>query len=373
MSRYKEEFEKIYNEQIAASLSEIEEDRKHKLLNMLSNEFILVVCFIASLFLLGIILINCPSIICGIWFLIVLFLFVTLFVYPKCQNEAFSIKLKSMYLEKILNIAGYFEWNTPKSQISLSNINKSGLFAGGTEVNYDDCFYGKYNGVDIRINELKLTAPSSGSSRGALPFKVFQGVIIDMPFNKTIKNNSLVYSKEDLQVRGWQIRYLICSVAALCIFGLVIKAADIVPASPEFYALLIFVLLLLVYSYSVLLSGFRQKLNISSLKEVKLEDPEFGKHYTAFSSDQVEGRYLITPAFMERFKNIQTAFGTKEVKCSFVNGHLMFAIYTTKNIFEIGNLFTPLNTSKHLGRFLEEFLSVILLADHFKLDENTKL
>ena len=109
------------------------------------------------------------------------------------------------------------------------------------------------------------------------------------------------------------------------------------------------------------------------LSEVKLEDPEFSRKYVAYSSDQVEGRYLITPAFMERFKNIQTAFGTKQVKCSFFDNSLMLAISTGKNVFELGNLYTPLNTTKHMDEFFDELLSILVLVDHFKLNESTKL
>ena len=109
------------------------------------------------------------------------------------------------------------------------------------------------------------------------------------------------------------------------------------------------------------------------MNEIKLEDPEFNKKYRAYSSDQVEGRYLITPAFMERFKNIQTAFGTDKVKCSFFDNNLMFAISTRKNLFEIGNLFCSLENPKQLETFFNELTSIFMLIDYFKLNEKTGL
>ena len=113
--------------------------------------------------------------------------------------------------------------------------------------------------------------------------------------------------------------------------------------------------------------------NTGKFNELKLEDTEFSKKYKAYSSDQVEGRYLITPAFMERFKNIQTAFGTKKVKCSFYNDSLMFAISTNKNLFEIGNLYCSLENPKQLETFFNELTSIFMLVDYFKLDEKTGL
>ena len=126
---------------------------------------------------------------------------------------------------------------------------------------------------------------------------------------------------------------------------------------------------------SFIIAIYSEKINKNKevLNEIKLEDPEFNKKYKAYSSDEVEGRYLITTAFMERFKNLQTAFGARGAKCSFYGESLMFAISTGKNLFEIGNLFTPLNSPKQLEVFFNELISILALIDYFKLDEKTGL
>ena len=373
-TNYKEEFERIYNDKILASLLSIEKERQEKLVSMIFNECLILILFAGSLFLFVNIILYLQPIICAFCLLTVLFFFVFLCVYPSCKNYAFANKLKSMYLAKILNIIGKFEYGTRETHIPIETIKKSGLFTGGTEVIYDDCFSGNYKGVDLKINEINLSAPQNANAKGALPFKIFRGVIINMAFNKTIKSNTLVYSKEDIHVKGWRLRYMLSAIIALCIVCFVLKVAGIIMSSPEFYAVLILVLLILAYSYITLAWAFKEKLkNVNGLNELKLEDTEFNKRYSAFSSDQVEGRYLITPAFMERFKNIQTAFGTKQVKCSFFDNSLMLAISTGKNVFELGNLYTPLNTTKHMDEFFDELLSILVLVDHFKLNESTKL
>ncbi len=109
------------------------------------------------------------------------------------------------------------------------------------------------------------------------------------------------------------------------------------------------------------------------LNEIKLEDVEFNKHYRAYSSDEVEGRYLITTSFMERFKNLHTAFGARKAKCSFYGNDIMFAITTGKNLFEIGGLFTPLTKPKHLQTFFNELSSILNLIEYFKLNQRTGL
>ena len=107
------------------------------------------------------------------------------------------------------------------------------------------------------------------------------------------------------------------------------------------------------------------------MKSVKLEDPVFSKKYKVYSSDQVESRYLLTPAFMERLNNIKTAFGVRKIKCSFYNDKLMFAISTNKNVFEIGSLFTSMESPKQFERFFNELASILMMIDYFKLDEKT--
>jgi hypothetical protein len=42
---------------------------------------------------------------------------------------------------------------------------------------------------------------------------------------------------------------------------------------------------------------------------VKLEDPRFNKCFTAYSSDQVEARYLLTPKMMEQLVQLQDSIG----------------------------------------------------------------
>ena len=133
-----------------------------------------------------------------------------------------------------------------------------------------------------------------------------------------------------------------------------------------FGVVLMFIAVLCKYKENKLLKS-------EALSSVKLEDPEFSRKYVAYSSDQVEGRYLITPAFMERFKNIETAFGTHKVKCSFYRDSIMFAISTDKNLFEIGNLYHSLKDPKQMTIFFNELASILVLIDYFKLDEQTRL
>ena len=124
---------------------------------------------------------------------------------------------------------------------------------------------------------------------------------------------------------------------------------------------------------AVLISLFDRNVKQEKLDKITLEDPVFDKKFDVYSSDEVESRYLITTAFMERFNNLNTSFGAKKAKCSFFDENIMFAISTNKNLFEIGNLFQRLDDPNRITEFFNEVASILTLVDYFKLDENIKL
>ena len=87
------------------------------------------------------------------------------------------------------------------------------------------------------------------------------------------------------------------------------------------------------------------------------------------------GRYLVTPAFMERFKNLHTSFGTEMAKCAFFDDKIMFALSTGKNLFELtGGMFFSLKDNAEQAKiFYEEISAIYEIIDYFKLDEKTGL
>ena len=103
--------------------------------------------------------------------------------------------------------------------------------------------------------------------------------------------------------------------------------------------------------------------------KIILEDPKFNKRFNVYSSDEVEARYLVTPLFMELLDNLKTAFGNKKLKCSFFDDNLMIAISTNKDIFEIGDLFTPCDNPKFILQFYRELSSIYKMIEYFKLNE----
>ena len=178
-----------------------------------------------------------------------------------------------------------------------------------TSAEYDDIFKGSYNDVNIEIVESEYIKGS-----GKYQSTVFDGVIIKLDMNKPFKGNTII------------------------------KPSGLIHTSPS-----------------------------SSLHRTELEDVEFNKQFDVYTNDDVEARYLITPSFMERLKNVKTAFSASSVSCAFYLKYLIVALPTSKDLFSICSLVKSIDDNKQYFQMYEEIVSIIKLIDHFKLNQKIGL
>ncbi|MBN2683643.1 MAG: DUF3137 domain-containing protein [Pontiellaceae bacterium] len=66
---------------------------------------------------------------------------------------------------------------------------------------------------------------------------------------------------------------------------------------------------------------------------VKMEDPVFEREFAVYSSDQVEARYILSPALMRRMLELRRKAGDN-VYFSFCGGNVNIAISSDKDRFE---------------------------------------
>ncbi|ADV42713.1 DUF3137 domain-containing protein [Bacteroides helcogenes] len=107
-------------------------------------------------------------------------------------------------------------------------------------------------------------------------------------------------------------------------------------------------------------------LSKSEYPEVKLESPAFGKLFSVYSTDEVEARYILSPALQERFvkltESIRQSSGEDKVKIAFYDSWILILIQSSKNRFE-AKILSPLKLERvqqdlevlqGLGRIVEE-------------------
>ena len=111
-----------------------------------------------------------------------------------------------------------------------------------------------------------------------------------------------------------------------------------------------------------------QKANFIRPKLVKMEDPVFEKAFVVYGSDQIESRYILTPAMMERMMNLKKK--SDRVQFSFKNSQVYIALPVKKNLFE-----APLFKSMLNFDVIQEYYEYLLLAIGVveDLDLNTRI
>ena len=368
INNYNKKFQRLYNLQILPLFKEYEIDRKKT--------------FIKFWLYLGLFLVL--TTICGCFWAIdrnglggdlcpgfALICILGAIVVPSFISDSFSSDIKSECIEKVMSVFGNIKWRELK--ISDYEMKQSELFKDFAGSNTDDFFSGTYREVPFKVTEL-YTYTDSGST-------IFKGVVLSFKVNKIAKNKTIIASKTDFRLQKHSIPYLQQIVLIVLLVPIIISCFWALFLVPLFTKIILLIMGLCLFALVFALfleckAKFKSNFNAhydKNMKQVTLEDPEFSKKYKVYSSDQIEGRYLITPGFMERFKNMQTAFGTKNIKCSFYGDSLMFAISTRKNLFEIGNLFYSLENPKQLQTFFNELTSIFILIDYFKLNEKTGL
>ncbi|GEM_PF-2246073 len=111
--------------------------------------------------------------------------------------------------------------------------------------------------------------------------------------------------------------------------------------------------------------------SLTVFERVKLEDPVFEKNFNVYSTNQIESRFLITTAFMQRLIKTEQKF-KGNISCHFENGEIFICINDSKDRFEI-----PMDKSlvdeKTLLPVFEDLNEILELVNTLKLENNTGL
>ncbi len=363
------EFYQNYAKYVVPKLKELETERKKNLWTTIG----LTIGTIVILYIFFIIVLRVPPLkeihsfldflfiyTMPIWVIIPIAIFPIYFIW-KNSLKVFNAELKKKCMPELLKAFGEISWKPNDTVISDSEISKSELFGIYNNRTNDDTFSGYYKDLHFVVSESELlNVRGSGKNRNVWP--VFDGVIVYIDSNKTIKNKTIITTKGDINVKNSDP---LMWISIICL-PLYLLTSELPIWISIFIIVTVFVLLRLI---KIFCKNERKEV----LTPVILEDPEFNKKYNVSSSDQIEGRYLVTTAFMERFKTLHTAFGSNKAKCAFFDDKVMFAISTNKNLFEIGDLFHPLTNMKHINDFMKEISAIYEIIDYFKLAEKTGL
>lgn len=372
----KEEIIKQFYEKGMPILVRFEPERKKRLKRMICIESILVImCALYFYNFAGICnffeSINSPGWFTAFYMLIIACILAVL-IYPFIVSFGFKEDLKSSVMPKVIKSFGTIHHATGHNIFTKTELLKSTLFSRFNKMGADDSFCGEFDGVNFKILETELAL--QGRKYYSTSFK---GVIVEFDSNKKINAKTTVTTANDTdtgnKIPFAMIAYMILPIVAMSIPFL--QDLDLVIRNPDLLLMILpSVVIGLVTIFGLLIFNKKKFTDVynKNNKQIQLEDVKFAKKFKVFSENEVEARYLVTTAFMERFLNLTTSFGTKKAKCAFCDDKVMFAISTRKNLFEFGSLFKTLENPKNV-EFFNELMSILDMVDYFKLDENTRL
>lgn len=204
-----------------------------------------------------------------------------------------------------------------KGRDLCASFGDTGILHRHDERRHEDGFWGDYQGVELAFEEVKLikvTRTNKGTRRNT----VFDGVAVMLSMNKRFNGHTII--KEDL---GSAFNWI------------------------------------------------RDKTN--KLDAVQLEDPRFEDRFEVYSSDQVEARYLLTPAFMERMLSVADAFDKARLRACFRDDRLYMLIPYRKNLFEAASLHKTVLETDSLRTVLRQIQELRGIVDALKLNERLGL
>jgi hypothetical protein len=115
--------------------------------------------------------------------------------------------------------------------------------------------------------------------------------------------------------------------------------------------------------------GFIQSLNKSRGELVKLENPEFEKHFVVYGDDQIESRYVLSTSLVQRILDFRKKTG-RQVHLSFVGSEVFVAIPYRRNLFEPG-VFSKITGFKGIREYFADLTLALGIVED--LDLNTRI
>jgi hypothetical protein len=232
------------------------------------------------------------------------------FIMIGVASRKYRLHFKTQIITKITGFVDESLTYLPEGSVSQNEFVNSSIFLQSCDYfRGEDHFQGKVDKTTIEFSEIVAkhrTTSGTGSERKERYTTIFKGVFFVADFNKNFKTRTLV-----------------------------------LPDTAE-----------------KLFGKFGQKLQSMSFSRgelVRLEDPEFEKAFCVYGNDQVEARYVLSPALMRRILEFKEKWNST-IYLSFADSKVYIAIKLNKNLFE-----TRLFKSIVDYAFIEESMKYLIL------------
>ena len=232
------------------------------------------------------------------------------FILVSLTSKKYRLNFKSKIIAKITGFVDKSLTYMPEGSVSRDEFVKSAIFQKScNSFKGEDHIQGKIDKTAIEFSEVVArhkTTSGTGSKRKEHYTTIFKGIFFVADFNKHFKTHTIVLPDTAEKMFGK--------------FGQNL-----------------------------------QSMNKTRGELIKLEDPEFEKEFCVYGDDQVEARYILTPALVRNILEFKKKWNTK-IYLSFVDSKVYIAISLKKNLFETRLFKTIVDYS-----FIEENVKYLIL------------
>jgi hypothetical protein len=283
------DFKKYYERELHDTLRQF--DKRKNVLHWLAlANVVLLASFLASIYVILDWQNSEPT-----WWLAASLPFVVLLIYTSYRRRYTKKELRKEYKTQIVNkIVQYIDPSLDYRydyRVSTEDFKQSGIYKRKPDrMSGEDLITGVLDKTEISFSELLAeykTVTTDGNGHTKEKWKtIFRGVFLIADFHKNFKTETYVLPDR------WER-----------VFGNFARRFQKIGGS-----------------------GGRGQL-------AEMENTAFEKEFRVYSHDQIEARYILTPAMMERILDFKNKTGFKTA-FSFVNSKMFVAIPLRKNLFE---------------------------------------
>jgi len=240
----------------------------------------------------------------------------------KNQNE-YSRHYKSTVIPVLLDLIDPNLNYYPDQGIGINTFKNSELFSTDIDIyESEDMIQGYYGQTELMLSEIKATDKDRDSEGNTKETTIFDGVLLIADFHKEF--NSRTFLLPDFGESN---------------FGNI--------------------------------GRFFQKIGKRSGTELlQLEDSEFEKEFAAYSSNQVESRYILSTSMMRNILDLKAKFDGAKIKLAFKNSSVYIAIPSSKKFFEPDTKIQATDTTQ-IHTLLDELNIFLQIVDELNL--NTRI
>lgn len=218
--------------------------------------------------------------------------------YNRAYKEKILPKLAKTFGEFIYDMSG---------KISMDSLKPSKIIPSFDSYRSEDYFKGSYKGIGLEFSEIHLTE-RRGSGKNRRTVTTFKGlaILLDMQSRKFLGHTILDRNK------------------------------------------------------SKMMEWFKEK--SSDMKRARMADPEFEDIFDAYTTDQVEARYLVDPLMIENLKGLYDEYDGKSMAAAWYNSKMLVLISSKHNHFEPAHIAIPAtdpDSVLHMRHEIGRILSII--------------